>query len=205
MNKKTTLAFILLCSSFATFGQDAIVPPELMWWIIEVQKANPAIAIPDFELESQSDANYEKKPEKATGLYPVLKKWNYSGDRYAYYDLWAELELEKDGRYAVGRDIDSALGIIDRNDNIFFRDSFGSSKEINGLYWLKDSILIAAGISITFANSDIAMVDLIIREYNLQKDKVIIKEYKYKNAFDNVTRLRLQLEWWDQRPDYFSQ
>ena len=126
----------MLWSSFTAFGQDAILPPELMWWIIEVQKANPAIAIPDFKLESQTEANYETKPEKATGLYPVLKKWNYFGDIYAYYDLWAELEAIKDGRYAVGRDIDSALGIIDRKDNILFRDSFGSSKEINGLSWI---------------------------------------------------------------------
>ncbi len=205
MAKKSALAFIMLCCSYAAFGQDPVLPPELRWWLIEVQKANPAIAISDFRLASQSEAVYEKKPEKATGLYPVFKKWNYSGDRYAYYDLWAELELEKNGKYAVGRDIDSALGIIDRNDNIIFRDSFGSSKEINGLSWLRDSILIATGIWVNFVNSDKAMVDLIIREYLFQRDRVIIKEYDYKNAFENDVRFGLRLDWWDQRTDYFSQ
>ncbi len=205
MTKKIALAFILLYSCFVAFGQDAILPPELMWWIIEVQKANPAIAISDFRLASQSDAYYEKKPEKATGLYPVFKKWNYSGDRYAYYDLWAELELENNGKYTVSRDIDSSLGIIDRNDTIIFRDSFGSSKGINGLYWLRDSILVAVGIWVNYVNSDKAMVDLIIREYLFQRDKVIIKEYEYKNAFDNDVRFGLRLDWWDQRTDYFSQ
>ena len=95
------------------------------------------------------------------------------------------------------------LVVVDRNNGIIFEESFGASSGLNALAWLRDAIIIACGISIRFVNEDKAVIDLIIKEYRLEKDHVTVNEFIYKNAFDNIIRRSLNLNWWEQRPDYF--
>jgi hypothetical protein len=196
----------LAISACFVFSQDIVLPPELKWWIDETQKANPAIAINDFSLNFKDTIPYYVKTEKFKGnLYPVLMKWNYSGNQFAYYDLDMSLKKEKDGRYSVLRDIDSGLGVFDRNNNVVFIDGFGSSLGLNGISWTRDNQLVVVGLRVRGINSEKHVIDLIIREYTIKSENVERKEYLYKDAFDNDVRFGLRLNWWEQRPDYFSE
>jgi hypothetical protein len=202
--RRLCLSLILLASGVA-FAQDLVFPPELRWWLLEAQKANPSISISGFRLDESQAATVPIDSAKGRGgLYPVLRKWNYSGDRYAYYDLGMSLSKAKDGRYSVERDIDSALGIYDRDGTLLFLDSFGSSKGLNALCWVRDKVLVAPGIWLDFTKDGRATVDLIIREYTISAKDVRIREYAYRDAFDSEVRGSLRLNWWEQRSDYFA-
>jgi len=202
--RRLCLSLILLASGVA-FAQDLVFPPELRWWLLEAQKANPSISISGFRLdESQGSRVPLRRTSGARALYPVLKKWNYSGDRFAYYDLDMSLSKGDDGRYAVSRDIDSALGIFDRDGTLVFGDFFGSSKGLNALCWVRDGVLIATGIWLDFKKDGRVMADLVIREYAISENEVRIREFTYPDAFDSEVRGSLRLDWWEQRSDYFS-
>jgi hypothetical protein len=198
------LAAFLLASAPA-FAQDLVFPPELQWWLLEAKKANPAISIDGFRLDESQGATVPIGSARGGGgLYPVLRKWNFSGDRYAYYDLDMSLSKDKDGRYSVSRDIDSAMGIYDRSGTEIFIESFGSSKGLNALCWVRDSVLAATGIWLDFKKDGSATVDLIVREYTISAKDVRIREFSYPDAFDSEVRGSLRLNWWEQRSDYFS-
>ena len=202
--KAASAALFLFCSCLA-FSQDFVFPPELRWWLLEAQKANPTISLDGFRIDESQGATVPiGKSEAKADLYPVLKKWNYSGDRFAYYDLDMDLSRNKDGRYSVSRDIDSALGIFDRGVAMVFGDFFGSSKGLNALCWARDNLLIASGIWLDFKKDGRVMVDLVIREYAISAKDVTIREFSYPDAFDNEVRGSLSLNWWEQRRDYFA-
>ncbi len=211
MVPKTTLKRLpailaaLLLSSGALGAQSFVFPPELQWWLDEARKANPAISLDGFALDDSESAvvPIRKIPGRG-GIYPVLKKWNYSGDRYAYYDLYAELKRTKDGRYEVLRDIDSAMGIFDRSGAELYSESFGSSKGLNALAWLRDGVLVAAGIWLDFGKEDRTSVRLIIKEYTLSGKDVRVREFAYPDAFDSSVLGTLRLNWYEQRLDYFA-
>ena len=198
------LASFLLAPS-ALSALDFVFPPELQWWLDEARKANPSIKLEDFRLnESEGAAVPITEIPGQGGIYPVLRKWNYSGDRYAYYDLYSSLSRLKDGRYEVLRDIDSAKGIFNRTAAALYSESFGSSKGLNALAWVRDGVLVATGIWIDSKPDGRALVDLVIREYSISEKDVRVRGYVYRDAFDSDVRAGLRLTWWSQRPDYFS-
>jgi len=200
-----SLAPILLLASGVAFAQDLVFPPELQWWLLEARKANPAVSIDGFRLDESQGATVPIGSARGRGgLYPVLNKWNYSGDRYAYYDLGMSLSRLKDGRYSVERDIDSAMGIYDRDGTMLLLDTFGSSKGLCALAWVRDNVLVATGIWLDFKKDGRAAVDLIVREYSISAKDVRIREFAYRDAFDSEVRGSLRLNWWEQRSDYFS-
>ncbi len=203
MIKNGIMALAFSFFSFHMFGQEVVIPPELKWWLQEVQKANPDVSISKFKLVEVEEMSYDTRKIDTKGLYPVFNRWKYSGDKFAYYDLGMFLTRGSDGRYHVSGDIDSCVGIFDRNGNAIFTESFGSSKGINGLSWLRDTVLIAVGIWIRSVSTDKTMIDLFIREYRLEKERIVISEYEYRDAFDAQIRSSLDLEWWQQRSDYF--
>jgi hypothetical protein len=202
--KRALVPAILLAARMA-FAHDLVFPPELRWWLLEAQKANPSISIDAFRVdESQGSIVPIRRTKGPGGAYPVLKKWNFSGDRYAYYDLGMELSRGKDGRYSVTRDIDSAMAIFDRDGTELFADYFGSSKGLNALCWVRDGVLIATGMWLDSKKDGRVMVDLVIREYTISENEVRIREFSYPDAFDGEVRGSLRLDWWEQRSDYFS-
>jgi len=195
----------IIVGAGALGAQSFVFPPELQWWLDEARKANPSISLDGFVLDGSESATVPiTKIAGQGGIYPVLKKWNYSGDRYAYYDLYAELIRNKDGRYELSRDIDSAMGIFDRSGAELYSESFGSSKGLNALAWIRDGVLVAAGIWLDFGKEDKTTVRLIIREYSLSDRDVRVREFAYPDAFDSSALGMLRLNWWEQRRDYFS-
>lgn len=204
MNRAMALLLMSAVSLVAVSGEDLVFPPELRWWIDEAQKANSEITLDSFRYASSEKRKYDPVKIDANTLYPVLFRWNYSGDRYAYYDRDISLRKESNGKYSVLADIDSQLSIFTRDGTELFSDTFGSSKGLNGVFWTRDTVLVAVGIWIDTRNRDKVMVDLIIREYRLGTEDVQIKEYILKGAFDNELRTSLHLNWWEQRPDYFN-
>jgi len=196
----------LYCSLFCFLlsAQDIIIPPELRWWIDEVQKANPSIAISDFKENGIEERPLSFDSFNFKTAFPVLMKWNYSGNRFSYEDMYVGMQRTKSGKYRISHDIDSGIGIFERNGKAICIDVFGPSKGINGVAWLRDDVLIACGIWIRNINREKAVIDLIIREYRIKNKGIKISEYIYKDAFDNDVRFGLRLNWQEQRNDYFE-
>ena len=202
--KKNLVALTLCCIAVFAPAEDIVFPPELYWWIQEVNKVNQDVKVSDFKLETteRHDIDISDYAYKDS-LYPVFKRWNYSGNVFAYYDLSTTLSKAKDGRYVVSGDIDSAIGFFTRDGEALFVDAFGSTKGINAMGWIRDGVLIATGIWISSEDAENPRVDLFIRRYQLRGSYVIIDEYIYANAFRCEAFPRLSLNWWEQRKDYF--
>ncbi|MBO4532837.1 MAG: hypothetical protein J5726_03980, partial [Treponema sp.] len=87
--KKVILFLIVLFSHVYLFAQDFDFPPELNWWIYEIQKIDQKVQIDNFKFERQRTIKKEKEIiSYKNRLFPVLKKWNYYGDRFAYNDIY---------------------------------------------------------------------------------------------------------------------
>ena len=203
MRKIGTSVFVLvLC--LHSYAQDLFFPPELQWWIDEVQKANPTIVIDRFSVDSTREYKYLKGTMNSSGLYPIFYRWNYSGDKLGYFNYGASVSKVKNGKYDIGFDIDSGVLIIDKANSQYILDSFGSSKGIDGIAWLRDNTMVGVGKWIRSINQEKAMVDLIIDVYQVESEKVVITEYVFRDAFNNDVRFGLKLNWYEQRPDYFK-
>ena len=90
------LLLALLLGSFPVSAQEFVFPPELKWWICEIQKADKGVSLEKFKFseerfiyEEDSFATYKNR------LYPVFKKWNFYGDKFAYNDIFCGLQKEK--------------------------------------------------------------------------------------------------------------
>ena len=90
------LLLALLLGSFPVSAQEFVFPPELKWWICEIQKADKGVSLDKFKFseerfiyEEDSFATYKNR------LYPVFKKWNFYGDKFAYNDIFCGLQKEK--------------------------------------------------------------------------------------------------------------
>lgn len=198
MKNKLITAF-LFTITLSCFSQNLVLPPELFWWINEVNKANPEVAVEKFKLEYINNQPLSTESYDAGNLYPVFKRFNFSGNLYGYFNLGASLGREKDGRYSIDFDIDSGLLILTAQNTLLYWDSFGSISGIGGIAWLTDRILIGVGVYIT----EDSFVNLMIKRYEIHSDKIIISEYIYPKAFHNDIRLALKLNWYEQRPDCF--
>ncbi|MDR2943241.1 MAG: hypothetical protein LBV17_11690 [Treponema sp.] len=204
--KKVILSILLLsAANFYVKSDEINFPPELLWWINEVKKANPRIEINDFKLfEKETRYSNRNYLTSAFLVYPVFMRWNYSGNIVAYYNFNdVGLKKQKNGKYIMsGGDIDSHFVFADRNKKIFFHDSFGSSLGIDAYNWLTDTVLIAVG---TWINTD-EKDSLIIKIYTISNllDMVEIKTYIYENALTSEDRINLKSNWVEQRADYFE-
>jgi hypothetical protein len=196
------IMIIFLFVSLRISAEDIHFPPELLWWINEVKKANRNIEINSFvyarsKIEGFVSPTYLDKPL----IYPVFMRWNYYGHYVAYFDYGgAELKRQRSGRYTVQNlNVDSHLFIANRNREIFFVNSFGIREGLNAIHWLTDTILIGIGLSVKEE-----FIDLFIQYYIINNNTVEIKTYEYINAFRNSDRNILRLNWYEQRPDYFE-
>lgn len=185
------------------YADELILPPELKYWLEEVRKANKSITISDFKLLKTESRDIEKVPFNKSKLYPVFQRWNYSGNRLAYFNFGHSLSKRSDGLYSISFDADSSVLILDANYNLLFQDFFGISSGINSIAWLRDNTLIGVGIEVNYIDRDKSLINLMIIQYVIADDKVNINRYLYTNAFDNEKRVKLKLNWFEQRPDYF--
>lgn len=204
--KRVFIFLILLFSQLYIFAGDFSFPPELKWWIFEVQKIDPQIQIENFQFARQRTIEREKeKSSFKNKLYPVLKKWNYYGDKFAYLDISCYLLKQENGKYTPLPDVDSVFGIFDRNENLLFLDFFGSSGGINSFCWLTDKKIIATGIYYFNHYDEYCDIDLIIYEYTINEKKIIVKEFVYPLKKVDAEKLsNLNLSWFSQREDYFE-
>jgi len=205
MKKLIFLVILLMAVSFCVISDEFNFPPELIWWINEIKSANNAVEISDFILLEQKTIRFSTNDLNGHLLaYPVFMRWNYSGNIFAYYCYnYITLRRQSNGRYRIcSGDIDSHLVLADRNRNIFFMESFGSTAGIDAYNWLTDTILVAVG---NWGNM-LDTVDIFIRIYTINNANrtVEIKIYNYENALTFEDRNRLKLKWFEQRPDYFE-
>ena len=99
--KKFFIIFILLISEFCTFAQEFVFPPELNWWIDEIKKVEPSVIFDKFEFVEESFILEDDHPLSFKNkLYPVYKKWNFYGDRFAYNIKDAKITV-REYRYPV--------------------------------------------------------------------------------------------------------
>ena len=201
MNKLLFIV-ILLLSQFYIFSQSITIPPELNWWLQEIQKEDETININNFIFNEERIIEKEKKPVSYKNkLYSVLKKWNYYGNTFAYYSVFWNLKKEKNGKYTILADSDSQFGIFDKKENLLFMDYFGSSKWIDSFCWLNDNRIIAVGEYIWNENNE-KNVDFIIYDYSINNDKINVKEYICTEKDFNFEKLKLS--WFEQRSDCFE-
>ena len=185
-------------------SQDLVFPPELIWWLFEVKKVNTDINIDDFYKDHERSIAYLESKKTPSPKYPVFQKWNYYGDRFAYYDILDNLSRMVNGKYYISSDIDSAFAVFSRNLELLFIDYFGPSEGINGFQWINDNEIVTVGLEISEDDNNNSIVSLVIRVYKLEKDEVKVLVYYYRNAFPNEEREKLLLNWWEQRSDYFE-
>lgn len=203
--KKFLIALLIVLSNINLFAQDFPFPPELKWWISEIQSINTSVKIENFKFsEKRSILNQDGPISYKNCLYPVLKKWNYYGNEFAYYDIYASLEMNKSGKYSIYGEPESAFGIFDKNENLLFIDFFGSSKGIDSFCWVRDNRIIAVGRDIINSYEDgLSDIDFIIYDYYLKNGgEIIVKEYTYN--IKSVNMAKIKLRWVEQRSDYFE-
>lgn len=205
--KKVFVFLIVLFSHVYLFAQDFDFPPELKWWIYEIQKIDQKVQIDNFKFERQRTIKKEKEIiSYKNRLFPVLKKWNYYGDRFAYNDIYCSLIKQKNGKYTYLLDVDSVFGIFDRNEKLLFSDFFGSSGGLDSFCWLTDTKIIAVGRY--YLNSTDASCDLefIIYEYTIKEKEIVVKEFAYPlTKVDSNQLKQLNFTWLSQRDDYFEE
>jgi hypothetical protein len=203
MNKLIFIFILNFLSGFCLFPDEIAFSPELLWWIYEIKKVNNNVEIQNFKFSGESieDIIFDDSL-KILLKYPVLMRWNYSGNYFAYNDYHhASIYRGRSGKYVVGNFDDVGfLMIADRNKNAFFCDSFGLHEELDAIYWLTDNILVGVG---EFVGDD---VHVFIKIYHIDRNnnKVIIKTYFYENAYRITDRPLLKLRWFEQRNDYFE-
>ena len=204
--KKIFCIIIFTFSCLFVFGQEFIFPPELQWWLSEIKKIDNSIDINDFNFSLERTIKPESKKISYTNkLYPVLKKWNFYGNQFAYQDIYCQLVKEKNGKYSVLADIDSVFGIFDRNENLLFSDFFGSSSWLNSICWITDSRIVGVGPQIIQTSDDTFDVDFTIYDYKIEKSKITVKEYTYRiENLESKTFSNLKFNWYNQRSDYFE-
>ena len=184
MKKHKSLLFTVLLSlalASSAFAQDFPFPPELKWWIFESQKIDPSASVEKFKFREETFI-YEQdgNPSYKNELYPVLKKWNYYGDKFAYYSLMLDLKKEKSGKYSLLGEPDSTFAIFDRNEKLLFVDFFGSSSWLDSFCWVRDNRIIAVGTDIVNSyENGLKDVDFVIYDYQLKDGQAIIKKYIY--------------------------
>ena len=204
MWKTYLLTVIILFSAGKISAGEIDFPPELLWWIYEVKKANPDIEINNFTSSDKEIINFNRYYQRIL-TYPVFMRWNYSGNLVGYYD-YSRTQPRRlpSGRYAIGGDFDdlSTLLIADRNGNVFFGEDFGIATGLNAICWLTDTVLIGVGL---YVHHD-GKIDLHIINYRINYTNRTVERtfYNYHNAFDNNDRLSLKLNWYEHRTDYFE-
>ena len=202
--KKRYLILILIFFNIYTYAQEFIFPPELKWWLEEIQKIDTQVGVKKFKLseerfilEEDGVLSYKNK------LYPVLKKWNYYGNQFAYNNISCSLIKKKNDKYSIASEPDSQFGIFDRNENLLFIDFFGSSEWLDSFCWVRDNRILAVGRKvIDSAEKNLYNVDFIIYDYFIKAGKIIVKEYTYN--LQNINLINLNLSWFEQRRDYFE-
>lgn len=212
MNLKKYLFIVFLLIAFSVFSLgagDINFPPELMWWIYELNKVNPNVKVSEFVLSEHITQEFINDSNVNRFLvYPVFMRWNYSGNRVAYYDHnGVRLRRQSNGKYLFFvDDYHSRLYFANRN-TIFFIDYFGSSIGVDSYNWLTDTVLVAVGHWAN-PNSDEnnIIVDAFIRTYTINTNNTIdVRTYLYESAIRNNDRFDLlRLRWYEQRPDYFE-
>ncbi|MDR0320243.1 MAG: hypothetical protein LBI28_01940 [Treponema sp.] len=185
-------------------------PPELLWWINEVKKANKNIEINNFTLGGTEIINFNNSHQREL-TYPVFMRWNYSGNTIGYYDYnRTQPKRLASGKYTIGGDFDdvSTLLLADRSGNVFFGEDWGISSGLNAICWLTDTVLIAVGIYVNtnVIVNDEAKIDLFILNYKINNNNKTVEKttYFYDNAFDNSDRWFIRLNWFEHRSDYFE-
>lgn len=206
--KKFFIIFILVISAFCTFAQEFVFPPELNWWIDEIKKVEPSVIFDKFEFVEESFILEDDHPLSFKNkLYPVYKKWNFYGDRFAYNNVYAKLNKEKSGKYSVSTDVDFVFGIFDRKENLLFTKFFGSTEWINSFCWVTDSRIVLVGTSILppqISNDNFLQIAFIIYDYQIKDAKITVREYRYPVIVKRMDWEKLKLNWIEQRSDYFE-
>ncbi|MCR5613790.1 hypothetical protein [Treponema sp.] len=206
--KKVLIAFSLMMTAMRVFAQEFVFPPELNWWIDEIKKVEPSVSLDKFEFVEETFILEENHPLSLKNkLYPVFKKWNFYGDRFAYNDVYAKLCKEKSGKYSVSTDVDSVFGIFDRKENLLFTKFFGSSEWINSFCWVTDSRIVLVGTSILppqISNDNFLQIAFIIYDYQIKDAKITVREYRYPVIVKRTDWEKLKLNWTEQRSDYFE-
>ena len=134
------LLLALLLGSFPASAQEFVFPPELKWWICEIQKADKGVSLEKFKFseerfiyEEDGFATYKNR------LYPVFKKWNFYGDKFAYHDIFCGLQKKKGGKYSLLGEPEGAFAVFDRNETLI------SSEARNG--WIHSAGFVTTGLS----------------------------------------------------------
>lgn len=200
MKRKVILIF-LLAFNFSLFAQDFIFPPELKWWLDEIQKIDKNVSLEKFEFFDEFFIYEEDGPVSFKNkLYPVLKKWNYFGDMFACYPVICSLKKNRNGKYSFeGEDPDTEFGVFDRNEKLLFVDFYGSSCCLDSFCWVRDNRLTVVGEGWGKESDEYYFS---IYDYFIKDGRCIVREYVYKVKNPDLSKLKLK--WHEQRSDYFE-
>jgi len=199
--KKTFILLFLFVSNLCLFAKEFVFPPELKWWLDEIQLIDKNASLDKFEfVEETTLLEFDAPVSYKNRLYPVLKKWNYFGDKFAYYSIDSSLKKNKSGKYSFeSGEPDSQFGIFDKNENLLVVDFFGSSSWLDSFCWVRDNRITAVGEGFGKENDAYCFS---IYDYHLKNGTCVVKKYAY--SVNNPDLSKLKLRWQEQRSDYFE-
>ncbi|MBQ3670748.1 MAG: hypothetical protein II921_04640 [Treponema sp.] len=205
MKKQIIITALLILILAPLSAQSFPFPPELKWWIFEIQKIDSTASVDKFTFSEEKivyggneiDSTYKGR------LYPVLKKWNYYGDKFAYHNIMLDLQKEKNGKYSLLGEPESAFAVFDRNETLLLVDFFGSGDWLDSFCWVRDNRIIAVGTDIVDSHENgRADVDFAIYDYQFKDGRAFVKKYTYRKK--GISLEGLKLRWVEQRSDYFE-
>ncbi len=189
--------------SFQANASAIAFPPELIWWIDAAKQVNTNISIDAFKTAGNETVSIQTNNKYLTPTFPVFSRWNYTATKYVYFNDGLVLTRESNGKYTVKKEKDTAFYVADNRNKIIYEEHYGSNIDLDGIAWLRDDILIAVS-HITKTANDKKQVDLFITQYKLTGLKVELLNYVFESAFDADSLRQMNMNWWQQRPDYFN-
>lgn len=202
--KKFILSFILILFGCFLFAQEIVFPPELKWWIDEIQKVDKNVSIEKFKFSEETKLlQYDSPIKWKYELFPVLRKWNFFGNRFAYFDTMCMLNKEKSGKYSLSGEDGAVFSIFNKNKVLEYADFFGSSKCVDSFEWVRDNRIVLVGTWFVNINSDDTFdIDFFIRDYCIEDGVAKVREYIY--SVKHVELNKIKHSWFEQRSDYFE-
>jgi hypothetical protein len=157
--------------------------------------------------DGEKTVQFSKDNKVITYLYPVLSRYNYSGNLVSHILYGIYLSKRSDGRYSIDQQREYSFLLTKPDHTVLYYEPGSYNDHINAAYWINDTTIIAAGYEIYGVDRTISGVAFYIKQYVIEDNNIRITKYRtdYElNTEQKENRFRtIHLEWIEQRPDYF--
>jgi len=199
---RKTILIAMAIASMRLFAQPVIIPPELYWWVNAVEKMNDNYSVYKFRLTKDECIELKSPALTLDKIYPIFRRWNYSGNNVAGFNVGIVLKQEMDGRYSIINQTSYSLVVFADNQKYQYREDSLLNGKINGIAWLKDDTLIAVKSEIVGVDATTAELDIAVVEYTINGNRIRRREFIQSMTMVEVGD-ETRLDWMEMRKDYF--